>query len=108
MYRNDIYSVKCHIWRKGGRLSQGVIPRKCNGINTKINKTRLIKSEEGRVSKTGGFIKIFFFFLFWPPSGMWNSWARDQIQATAANYAAGAAIPDPLTHSPRSGIESVS
>ena len=78
-------------------------------MNTKINKTRLIdiKSEEGRVSKTGGFINNFF-FLFWPPSGMWNSWARDQIQATAANYAAGAAIPDPLTHSPRSGIESVS
>ena len=67
MYRNDIYSVKCHIWRKGGRLSQGVIPRKCNGINTKINKTRLIKSEEGRVSKTGGFIKIFFFFFFGLP-----------------------------------------
>ena len=40
-----------------------------------------------------------FFFLFWPPHGIWNSRARGQIWATAVTYAATAATPDPLTHS---------
>ena len=47
---------------------------------------------------------VFSFFHFWPPSGMWSSWARDQIRATVATYAAAAAMPDPLTHCAGPGI----
>ena len=35
---------------------------------------------------------------------MRSSWARDQIQATAVTYTAAVAMPDPLTHSARPGI----
>ena len=41
---------------------------------------------------------FFFFFLYWPPHSIQSSQARDQIQATAATYAAAAATPNPLTH----------
>ena len=41
------------------------------------------------------FIYLFVYFHFWPPSGIWSSWARDRIQATVATYAAAVAMPDP-------------
>ena len=50
----------------------------------------------------------FSFFLFWPPHGIWNSQARDQIWAAVVIYAAAVATPDPLTHCARPGIEPVS
>ena len=28
------------------------------------------------------FLSFFFFLRFWPPQGIWSSWARNQIQAT--------------------------
>ena len=31
-------------------------------------------------------LTFFFFFLFWLPSGIWSSWARDQIPATVVTY----------------------
>ena len=40
-------------------------------------------------------LRVTFFFLFWLPHGIWNSWARDQIHATAVTYATGAAMPEP-------------
>ena len=44
-------------------------------------------------------------FLSWPPCGVWGSWARDQIQAAGATYAAAAAAPDPLSHCAGLGID---
>ena len=49
-----------------------------------------------------------YIFLFWPPCGIWNSQARDQIQHTVVTYATAAAMPDPLTHCARPGIEPTS
>ena len=37
---------------------------------------------------------LFSYFLFWLPLGKWNSWARDQIQATVAAQATDAATQD--------------
>lgn len=39
------------------------------------------------------------------PMAYWISGARDWVWATAANYAAAAAMPDALTHRARPGIE---
>ena len=39
---------------------------------------------------------------------MWSSHIRDQVRATAVNYAAPAATQDPLTHCAGPGIEPVS
>ena len=39
---------------------------------------------------------------------MWNSQARDQIQATVATYVAAAATPDLLTHCAGPGIKPAS
>ena len=43
--------------------------------------------------------------FFWLPHGIRMFQARDQIQATVATYAAAVAMPDPLTHCARPGIE---
>ena len=43
---------------------------------------------------------LFVCFLFWLPHDIWGSWNRDQIWATAANSAAVAAMPNPLTRHP--------
>ena len=51
---------------------------------------------------------LFFFFFFWLPCGIWSFWARDQIRAVVATYAAAVAMPVPLTHSARPGINPVS
>ena len=46
------------------------------------------------LNKYSGYpIIIFFFFPHIP--GIWSSWARDQIWATAETYATAAATPDP-------------
>lgn len=37
-------------------------------------------------------------FLFWPPHGVWNSWARDQIGGAVVTYAVAVETLDPLTH----------
>ena len=47
-------------------------------------------------------------FHFWPPHGIWGSWARNQIQAAVAAYAEVTATSDPLTHCARLGIEPAS
>ena len=62
----------------------------CKG---KTEKTSEIKGEKPSLLKL-----TLFFFLFWPPWGMWSSPARDQIWATFVTYAAASATPDPLTH----------
>ena len=49
-----------------------------------------------------------FLFLFWPPHGIWNSWARDQIQAEVATYATVGSNARSLTHCARPGIKSSS
>ena len=46
----------------------------------------------------------FFLIKCFPTIPLWSSWARDQIQAAGAPYAAGVAKPDPLTH--RTGNQS--
>ena len=46
----------------------------------------------------------FFFFLFWPPCGVWSSRARNQVWTTVVTYAATLAT-DPLTHCNRPGIK---
>ena len=38
---------------------------------------------------------IFFFFLFWPPQGIWSSQARHQSGAAVVTYATSVAMPDP-------------
>ena len=38
--------------------------------------------------------KIFFFFLLQHPVAYGSSWARDQIQATAATYTTAVAVQD--------------
>ena len=48
---------------------------------------------------------FFFFFLFWLPHGIWNFWARDQIQAAVVTQAAAVATVEPLTHCAGPGIE---
>ena len=48
------------------------------------------------------YIYFFFFPIFGHPRGIWNSWARDQIQATVV------AMPDPLPSVLGWGIEPVS
>ena len=35
-----------------------------------------------------------FFFFFWLPQSIWNSWDRDQIRATAMNKATAEATRD--------------
>ena len=47
------------------------------------------------------YFHILFVFLFWPPSGIWSSLTRDQIQAVLVTWVAAAAMPDPLTHCAR-------
>ena len=49
------------------------------------------------------FILFYLIFLFWPPRGMWSSWARDQILAAVAVYTIAL---DTLTHC--AGIEPTS
>ena len=44
-----------------------------------------------------------FFFLFWPPHGIWSSLARDQIPATVVTYAAAAGNTRFLIHCARPG-----
>lgn len=39
---------------------------------------------------------IFIFFFFFGPHGIWNFWARNQIQGAAATYSSAAAKPDPF------------
>ena len=41
-------------------------------------------------------IFIFIFFFFFDPHGIWNFWARNQIQGAAATYSSAAAKPDPF------------
>ena len=48
----------------------------------------------------------FFFFLFWPPHGIWSSGARDQIWAEAATM--HCSDTRSLTHYARPGIKPVS
>ena len=48
-----------------------------------------------------------FFFLFWPPHGIWSSWARDQTWVAVLTYAAAVAMPGPLTHGAGPGITPV-
>ena len=35
---------------------------------------------------------------FWPPQGIWSSWARDQILSIGETYAAASVMLNPLTH----------
>ena len=35
------------------------------------------------------------FIYFWLPQGIWSSQAKDQIQATTANYTTATAMPNP-------------
>ena len=49
-----------------------------------------------------------FCFLFWLPSGIWSSQARDQTWARVAAYAAAAAMPDSLTHCAGQGMTATS
>ena len=42
-----------------------------------------------------GFLSFFFFFFFWMPHCIWNSQARDQIQAMVEVYTTGVEMPDP-------------
>ena len=53
---------------------------------------------------------FFFFFLsfFGCPTGLWSSWAMDQIQAAVATNTAAMAMPDLLTHCAWLGMEPVS
>ena len=49
---------------------------------------------------------ILFFLLFWPPLGIWSSWARDQIPDIIVICAAAAAgNVGSLTHCARRGME---
>ena len=50
----------------------------------------------------------FFFFHFWPPCGMWSSWARDQIRVVVATNSKAWAMQDPLTHCVGLGVEPTS
>ena len=49
-----------------------------------------------------------FFFSFFDCSKIWNSQARDQIQAAVVTYTSMAATPGPLTYCSGLGIEPVS
>ena len=53
-------------------------------------------------------IADFFFFPFWPPCGIWSSWAKDQIRAAVGTYTTAVAMSDPLTHYAWLGIKPVS
>ena len=55
--------------------------------------------------QTVGFLNFYLFIFMAAPGAHGSSWARDRIQAAAATYAKAVAMPDPLTHCPRPGIE---
>ena len=70
------------------------------GLNSKFHFPSVFKINSMTIF---AFPEIFFFF--WPPHGIWSSWARNQIQATVATYATAAAALDSLTHRARPGVE---
>jgi len=65
----------------------------------------IISRKQLRVFITSSFLCVFF--LFWPPHGIWSSWARDHIWATVATYTSAVVMPDPLTHHAGPGIRAV-
>lgn len=50
------------------------------------------------------FSMIFFFFLSWPPYGLWSFWASNQIQAIVANLSCSCSSTRTLTRCVRWGL----
>lgn len=85
------------------------------GVAIKLKKTnrktiafcRIVRLDHPLAQIPTSILPVFlsFFFLFWLPHSIWSSWARDQIRAEAVTYTTAVAMPDPLTHFARPGIE---
>ena len=58
-----------------------------------------VKRSKG--SKRNKFEHLFFFFFLATPVAYANSWARDQVRAAGATFAAGLATPDPYLTVPQ-------
>ena len=74
----------------------------------------LTSPQEPELLQSYSFLVFFFlFFCFFclfraTPEAYGGSQAKGQIQATVSTYTAAAAMPDPLTHCARQGIEPLS